>query len=338
MQVGLNTTSLSGNGASGNIASVRQQSVQPTTAPGQKLPAPASDYPASPLITTRPQRYSVQLNDQLTTLQQADHYLSQLEQQLLDYRHASRRGSPAQQQKGADLAKMLEKRTTLSGGAVDRQLRPVLQGQAQVSFQSPDLVNLAQQNGAAPVMFSVTDGRQTQLAAVAASDDAQDPRQYSVMFSNALRRVGIQMHNDQDHISFSTTETQWPQIAKTLSVRSDNGSARNAGFVAVKTFAEPSQADDLLQSLQQGSAHNQGMMQQALDTIGEQRAQMAVQQEKARQLIDGMARFPQSESAIQASRTLGGVLDSANYNYQVLAQAVKGQARISSMTVRSLLD
>ena len=62
------------------------------------------------------------------------------------------------------------------------------------------------------------------------------------------------------------------------------------------------------------------------------------QQEKARQLIDGMARFPQAESAIKASESLGGVLDHANHNYQVLAQAVNGQARLSSQTVRSLLS
>ncbi len=48
---------------------------------------------------------------------------------------------------------------------------------------------------------------------------------------------------------------------------------------------------------------------------------MAVQQER-RQSIDGMSRFPQTENAVQASENLGGVLDSANHNYQVLLQAV----------------
>lgn len=72
MQVGLNTTSLSGSGALN--PSVQQHTVAQNAPVRQKLPATASDYPASPLITTRPQRYSVQLNDQLTTLQQADHY------------------------------------------------------------------------------------------------------------------------------------------------------------------------------------------------------------------------------------------------------------------------
>lgn len=90
MQVGLTSSSLATGGA--HSAAVSSSTVAPTQAVRQKLPATASEYPASPLITTRPQRYSVQLNDQLTTLQQADHYLGQLEQQLLDYRHSQRKG------------------------------------------------------------------------------------------------------------------------------------------------------------------------------------------------------------------------------------------------------
>ena len=107
-----------------------------------------------------------------------------------------------------------------------------------------------------------------------------------------------------------------------------------SAFMPLKTFAEPSEADRLAQSLQQGGAG----ISQTLESINQQRAQMAVQQEKARQLIDGMSRFPQTENAVQASeKNLGGVLDSANHNYQVLLQAVNGQARISSQTVRNLL-
>lgn len=332
MQVGLNTTSLSGSGALN--PSVQQHAVAQNAPVRQKLPAMASDYPASPLITTRPQRYSVQLNDQLTTLQQADHYLGQLEQQLLDYRHASRRGGQAQQQKRADVAQWLDKRSTLSGGAVDRQLKSVLQGDARVTFQSPELEKMFQQRSTGAKMFSVSDGRQTQLSAVVVGEDA-DSGQYKMMIGNALRRVGVQTHENQGAITFSTTETQWAQLAQTLSVHEEGD--KPSTFTPLKTFADPSRTEALLQTLQQGSSRSLEGIQQALDTIGEQRSQMAAQQEKARQLIDGMARFPQAESAVKASETLGGVLDHANHNYQVLAQAVNGQARLSSQTVRSLL-
>lgn len=178
-------------------------------------------------------------------------------------------------------------------------------------------------------MFSVSDGRQTQLSAVMLSE-YDNAGQYQTRLTNALRRVGIQMHQQADGISFSTTEKQWPNIESTLSVRTDGD---KSAFMPLKTFAEPSQADRLVQSLQQGGPG----ISQTLESINQQRAQMAVQQEKARQLIDGMSRFPQTENAVQASENLGGVLDSANHNYQVLLQAVNGQARISSQTVRNLL-
>lgn len=329
MQVGLNTTSLSGSGALN--ASVQPRSVQQNAAVNKTLPATASDYPASPLITTRPQRYSVQLNDQLTTLQQADHYLGNLEQQLLDYRHASRRGGQAQQQKGGEIATLLDKRSTLSAGSVDRQLQSVLQGAARVTFQAPALASLLQNQQPGSCMFSVSDGRQTQLSAVVVGDDV-DSGQYKMMIGNALRRVGVQIHEQKGNFTFSTRESQWPQVESTLSLRDDDSTA--SAFTLLKTVADPSRADELRQGMTQGNPRSLDM---ALESIGEQRAQMAVQQEKARQLIDGMARFPEGESAVLASKTLGGVLDEANHNYQVLTQAVNGQARLSSQTVRSLL-
>lgn len=325
MQVGLTSSSLATGGA--HSATVSSSTVAPTQAVRQKLPATASEYPASPLITTRPQRYSVQLNDQLTTLQQADHYLGQLEQQLLDYRHSQRKGGQAQ---STALMQMLDKRAALSGGAVDRQLQPVLQGEARVTFHSPDLANLVHNPTPGTRMFSVSDGRQTQLSAVMLSED-DSAGQYQTRLTNALRRVGVQVHQQADGISFSTTEKQWPDIERTLSVRTDGD---KSAFMPLKTFAEPSQAERLAQRLQQGGGAG---ISQTLEGINQQRAQMAVQQEKARQLIDGMSRFPQTENAVQASENLGGVLDSANHNYQVLLQAVNGQARISSQTVRNLL-
>lgn len=99
-------------------------------------------------------------------------------------------------------------------------------------------------------MFSVSDGRQTQLSAVMLSED-DSAGQYQTRLTNALRRVGVQMHQNADGISFSTTEKQWPNIESTLSVRTDGD---KSAFMPLKTFAEPSQADRLVQSLQQGGA------------------------------------------------------------------------------------
>ncbi|MXD96142.1 flagellar hook-associated protein, partial [Escherichia coli] len=102
---------------------------------------------------------------------------------LLDYRHSQRKGGQAQ---SSALMQMLDKRTALSGGAVDRQLQPVLQGEARVTFHSPELANLVHNPTPGTRMFSVSDGRQTQLSAVMLSED-DSPGQYQTRLTNALR-------------------------------------------------------------------------------------------------------------------------------------------------------
>lgn len=81
-------------------------------------------------------------------------------------------------------------------------------------------------------MFSVSDGRQTQLSAVMLSED-DNAAQYQTRLTNALRRVGVQVHQQADGISFSTTEKQWPDIERSLSVRTDGD---KSAFMPLKTF------------------------------------------------------------------------------------------------------
>ena len=57
--------------------------------------------------------------------------------------------------------------------------------------------------------------------------------QYQTRLTNALRRVGVQLHQQADGISFSTTEKQWPHIERTLSVRTDGD---KSAFIAAENF------------------------------------------------------------------------------------------------------
>lgn len=344
MQIGFNSSSLAGSGAL-TPSSVLPQSVgvdKPASVV-ETAPAVAVDYPASPLISTRPQRYSVQLNDQLTALQQADRYLGQLEQTLVDYRHSSRRGGDASvaRRSAQEIGKLLQNRTALCGGTVDRQLKPVLQGQAQVVFQAPRLAQaISTPESRETLLFSVQDGAKTRLSAVSVDGDMA-PRQYQTVVNNALRRVGVQKVSASGKSGgdvFSTAETDWPQLKASFSVKGE-GVRFGGEATAIETLAEPALADTLetAMSANGGASANQAI-QSALEQISEQRQGLATQQEKARRLVDGMARFPQTQSAIDASSALAGQLDEASHNYQVLQQAVNGQARLSHLTVRSLLS
>lgn len=80
-----------------------------------------------------------------------------------------------------------------------------------MTFHSPDLANLVHNPTPGTRMFSVSDGRQTQLSAVMLSED-DSAGQYQTRLTNALRRVGVQMHQNADGISFSTTENSGPTL------------------------------------------------------------------------------------------------------------------------------
>jgi hypothetical protein len=343
MQVGLHTSTLTNTGGLAPTT-VKPQGVVSSAPAKPKENLYAHEYPASPLLTTRPQRYSVQLNDQLTTLQQADSYLSNLEQKLLDYRHAStggsrrgRDGSGAQQQATA-LQNLLSNRTKITGGSVDRQLMPVLQGEAQVSFRAPGLDGILNEDvQPESLLFSVHDGRKTQLSAVSVNEDT-DSRQYATQVNNALRRVGVQVRKGREGVTFTAKESQWPQLAQSFSVQGEGREFPANGKTRLNVAAEPAAADRLSEALSTGNwSAAQGAVQDTLHQLGAQREQLAAQQEKARQLIDCMSRFPETQSAVQASGALSTSLDRATHNYDVLVQAVNGQANLSKLTVRGLL-
>lgn len=327
MQVGLQTSTRS---TSAGLVSptVRQPGVERTAPVGDK--AAVGEYPASPLIATRPQRYSVQLNDQLTTLQQADHWLGQLERALVDYRHAGRRDAASGEDPAATVQSLLDKRLALSGGAVDRQLQPVLQGQAQVSFQAPQLSQALAAGGPQKLLFSVQNGRKTMLSGLNIDEEA-DAGQAATKISTALRRVGVQPLKGQE--GFITSEQHWAQLQSSFTVQRDGAGQK----IALSVTAHPAQADTLATALTTGQ-QTQRVVQETLSQISGQRQQLAAQQEKVRQRIDDMSRFAQSQSAVDASARLAGTLDEASHNYDVLAQAINGQANLSKLTVRSLLD
>ncbi|WP_312837527.1 flagellar hook-associated protein [Atlantibacter hermannii] len=332
MQISLTTSTLSNASAQGSqrpLAPGRTQSVR------QHTPQD-NDYPASPLLSTRPQRYSVQLNDQLTTQQQADRYLATLEQSLLDYRQASRRESCATHAHADAIQRLLSQRASLSGGAVDNQLNAVLQGEARVAFQSPPLAEALNSLQPEALLFSVQQGRQTQLSAITVTDDI-DPRQYRTAMHNALRRVGIQVHEKFGEISFSSSEKQWSDIKNSLRVMGEGGRFPAGEAQMLAPVSQTSLSDRITNAVASGGQQAQNVAQQALSHISEQRQKLAVQQEKARRLIDEMARFSGSQNAVQASSALAGSLEEASHNYQLLVEAVNGHARFSSSTVQNLL-
>ncbi len=114
-----------------------------------------ASFPDAPLISAQPLRYNVQLNQQLTRVQQADHFLQATESQLLKVSHAlSRRGERQQAlAQTSALQSLLAQRQTLSGGSVNRQLQVTLEGKSQVEFSAARRAGAAQQSAAGSADF-----------------------------------------------------------------------------------------------------------------------------------------------------------------------------------------
>lgn len=328
MQVGLQTTTRASGGE------LVQTPVRDRTwVPSISTRAEREDYPASPLIALRPQRYSVQLNDQLTVLQQADGYLSRLEKALLNQRHTLLNNGP-QETDSAALGELLANRVQLSAGRVDRQLQPVLQGEAQVTFHAPELAALLNGDGGpVSLMFSVEAGRGRRLAAVSLADPA-DALNPAMQIKNALQRTGIMPRYAEGRWTFTSGEANWPQLQRSFTV----ADAKGEHAQRLSLHATPAPAEALAAALATRQREGlQGMVQGVLSQVGEQRQLLASAQEQARQRMDVMARFPEAQSAERASAALGQTLAWACHHYDTLVQAVSGQANLPALTVQSLL-
>ena len=328
MQVGLQTTTQS----SGN-ALIPAQISDPARVASLHKRAEREEYPASPLIALRPQRYSVQLNDQLTVLQQSDSYLSRLEKSLLNQRHANSAGGQ-RGESSATLADLLANRAQRSAGRVDRQLLPVLQGEAQVTFHAPELAALLANNGEpVSLMFSAEVGHGRRLAAVSLDNPAEALNPV-MQIKNALQRTGVMPHYSEGKWTFATAEADWPQLQRSFSVTD----AKGEHVRRLDLHASPSLCDALGTALESGQRDGlQGIVQSVLHQVGGQRQQLASAQEKARQRMDVMARFPETQSAESASAALGQTLAWACHHYDTLVQAVNGQANLPALTVQNLL-
>lgn len=291
------------------------------------------EYPASPLLAHRPQRYSVQLNDQLTTIQQADSYLSRLEKTLLNQRHSSSGGGQRGEERAA-LAELLANRTHYSAGRVDRQLLPVLQGEAQVTFHSPELAALLSgDEKSVSLTFSVEAGRGRRLAAVSLANTA-DVLNPTMQIKNALQRTGVMPHYGEGQWTFSTAETGWSQLQRSFTLADAQG--EHARRLSLHATSAP--ADALSDALAAGQRDGlRSMVQNVLNQVGEQRQRLASAQQSVRQRMDVMARFPEAQSAARASAALGQTLAWACHDYSSLIEALNGQANLPALTVQILL-
>lgn len=334
MQVGLKTPSLitSASPTTGRGTLEAPQTVSRVRAP--EAATSRSAFPESALLSRRPMRYNVQLNQQLTAVQQADSYLARTETQLLQLRQSFQRGDASAQVNA--LQKHLTQRTQLSGGTIDRHLNASLEQKSTVSFTLPGSEKLLNNPDGETLVFSLG-GRQREMSAVSLPADAS-PRQILTQLNVGLGRLGIHARQSGGgQLLFSVDESRWERVTGQLTVRGEGGSYPADAFTLLSPQAESASSDEML-SLTTGREREGAVkLQHTLEHITSQRSRLRQQQDRVATRIDDMATVYNPQQALDTARGLGEALANGAKSFATLSQALGAQANVRLATVKNLL-
>ena len=331
MQVGLKTTTLT-TSAPGRGSIDAPQTVGRVSAP--EINATRNAFPEAALLSRRPMRYNVQLNQQLTAVQQADSYLAQTETQLLQVRQQSLRGDATQQVN--TLQKHLQRRTQLSGGTVDRHLNASLEHKSTVNFTLPGSETLISQPGGETLVFSLG-GRQREMTAISLPEEAT-PRQTLTRLNVGLGRLGIHARQTASgQLMFSVDESRWERVSQQLTVRGEGGHFPADAFTLLAPQAETANSDEVVSLVARRERESQSRLQNTLEHITTQRSKLRQQQERVASRISDMATVYNPAQARETARALGEALANSGGSYSTLTRALGAQANVRLATVKNLL-
>ena len=313
-------------GATNAVLSSTQAAQKATTA-----------YPDRPLISSEPMRYNVQLNQQITAVQQADGFLQETEKKVLQLNHLiTRRAAGSEVARQAEsLQKLLTRREQLSAGTVDRQLQLSLQSKPTVNFSLQDGTALLLNEQPELLTFSLA-GRQRSISA--AELDGSSPQQNLLRLNQALGKWGIHGQINGSQLNFQVSEQQWPEVSQHLSVQGGGERYPQGQFYPLKPQRE-SALEETLQQLVQSPANAGsllGTLEQSLETVTRQRRNLQGTRTRVQQRIDSMATFKDgSATAIRASEDLSNLLRKGDFS--TVSQALAGQANVRGARVRNVL-
>ena len=334
MQVGLKTSSLT---TSAPSTTGRGTIDAPQTVSRVRTPeavSPRSAFPESALLSRRPMRYNVQLNQQLTAVQQADSYLAQTETQLLQLRQSSQRGDASMQ--ASALEKHLTRRTQLSGGTVDRHLNASLEQKSTVKFTLPGSEKLLNGAQGETLVFSLG-GRQREMSAVSLPAEAS-PRQTLTRLNVGLGRLGIHASQSSNgQLLFSVDEARWERVSQQLTVRGEGERFPADAFTVLTPKAENASSDEMLSLTAGREREGATKLQNTLEHITRQRSRLRQQQDRVALRIDDMSTVYNPQQALETAQGLGEALANGAKNFSTLAQALGAQANVRLATVKNLL-
>ncbi len=310
--------------------------------------APA-ETPHTETTPSKNTSFSLQLNQQLSSMQSADSYLGDLQTRLSQLKLNLSRQISSPQPNGEEsirqtvqqVGELLKERSKRSGNSLDANLKlrltePV---RSRFSLQGLESLDKIRQSGRETLLFS--GGRQLAEPVAVVLDDEMSDEQILRRFNGSLGQAGIRAELDQNgELMFSAREGDWQKLKDQLAVQGEGKLFDKGRYVRVQSedeqllsFPEELQLDSfrelrrLLDSVVAG-----------LDKVTSLREQLSNRQQEIREFLARQAHAGENQWAMDFSRSVFNLMQRSPSSYAAVTQTVVAQATISRFAVVSLLS
>ncbi|WP_019340563.1 hypothetical protein [Stutzerimonas stutzeri] len=310
--------------------------------------APA-EMPHTETTPSKNTSFSLQLNQQLSSMQSADSYLGDLQTRLSQLKLNLSRQISSPQPNGEEsirqtvqqVGELLKERSKRSGNSLDANLKlrltePV---RSRFSLQGLESLEKIRQSGRETLLFS--GGRQLAEPVAVVLDDEMSDEQILRRFNGSLGQAGIRAELDQHgELKFSAREGDWQKLKDQLAVQGEGKLFDKGRYVRVQSedeqllsFPEELQLDSfrelrrLLDSVVAG-----------LDKVTALREQLSNRQQEIREFLARQAHADEKQWAMDFSRSVFNLMQRSPSSYAAVTQTVVAQATISRFAVVSLLS
>jgi len=308
-----------------------------------------SDAPHTEATPSKSTSFSLQLNQQLSSMQSADSYLGDLQTRLSQLKLSLSRQISSPQPSGEEcirhtvqqIGELLKERSQRSGNSLDATLKLRLTEPVRSRFSLKGLESLEaiRQSGRETLLFS--GGRQLAEPVAVVLDDEMSDEQILRRFNGSLGQAGIRAELDQNGaLKFSAREGDWQKLKDQLAVQGEGKLFDKGRYVRLQSeddqllsFPEELQLDSfrelrrLLDSVVAG-----------LDKVTTLREQLSNRQQEIREFLARQAHADEKQWAMDFSRSVFNLMQRSPSSYAAVTQTVVAQATISRFAVVSLLS
>lgn len=294
--------------------------------------------------------YGLQLNQQLSAMQSASSYLSQVQARLsqLKLKLGRQLSAPAANTAEMDGARealkkvnaILQQRSRLDDNVIDPsyQLKLTEPVRVRFSLQGLESIDQIQQAGQETLVF--TAGRKLPEPLAVVLDEGLNDEQILRRFNVSLGQAGLRAELDNEgQLKFSARESDWTALRDQLAVRGEGK------LFAKDSFARVDSAEDGLLGLPSDSnLDSNSEMRQILDNVIAALDRIAILREQIREREADIRQFLREQldgdEQQWAQNYLGSllkVLRSGGNSYIAQSQIIVGQANLNRYNVVSLL-